>query len=51
MLNWLCNWAMGRSYKSSEAHVRKSLDYPEEIVSSNMVVKGGCDEDSGRGEL
>lgn len=42
---------MGRSYKSFEAHVRKTLGYLEGMVDRDMIVKGDSDEDSKSREL
>lgn len=43
-------WAVGRGWRSFEAHARKSPDYPKEIVGRNMDIKGISNDISDRNE-
>lgn len=42
---------MDSSFQNFEAHVRKILDYLEELVGREMVEKADSDEDSESREL
>ena len=50
MWKWLWNQVMGRSWKSFEAHNRKSLDCLKKTIGINTNVKGNSGEQSERKE-